>query len=354
MKIREIHIDNFKIFDNFDVSFCKDNKPLPIIVLAGINGSGKTTLLNFIKDILDYYKNNNIEKNNSKTKVLVHPLNNMNSIEIEANDSKINVINITPENEYKFKVSKIIITEYIDKLIYEKDYTGSEAYKYIEEKLKSFFTHFNLQIEFNKLDRNKNIFFKNSNNDKISIDDLSSGEKTLISKLFPLYISDISNSIILFDEPEDSLHPNWQFEIVNILTKIAIEKNCQIVLATHSPFIVGSINQENIKLLVNDNNKIKVIENFTKSYGKTINDILLEFFQIKGLRTPAIVEKMDKCNLLIAEKKYKSDEFLQILVELEKILGEDDNDIILIKLEINRIDKDFLNSEQFNNRKNLF
>ena len=50
MKLKNIHIQNYKKFQNFDIDFTdENNKPLPIVVIAGINGSGKTTLLEYIK-----------------------------------------------------------------------------------------------------------------------------------------------------------------------------------------------------------------------------------------------------------------------------------------------------------------
>jgi len=62
LKIREVSISDYKIFQNFKIDFTDiDNKSLPIIVIAGINGSGKTTLLEYIK----YFTNivNNSDRN---------------------------------------------------------------------------------------------------------------------------------------------------------------------------------------------------------------------------------------------------------------------------------------------------
>jgi predicted ATP-binding protein involved in virulence len=45
MKIRSVHIDNYKIFQNFDIDFTHNGKAQNLIVIAGINGCGKTTLM---------------------------------------------------------------------------------------------------------------------------------------------------------------------------------------------------------------------------------------------------------------------------------------------------------------------
>ena len=58
MKIQNIYIAKYKIFEDFDLVF--NDKCQNLIVIAGINGSGKTTLFDFI---FDYFTNNKTENN---------------------------------------------------------------------------------------------------------------------------------------------------------------------------------------------------------------------------------------------------------------------------------------------------
>ncbi len=47
MKLRKLHIENYKIFKDFDIDFMdKDDKPLPIIILAGVMGVGRPSIKN--------------------------------------------------------------------------------------------------------------------------------------------------------------------------------------------------------------------------------------------------------------------------------------------------------------------
>ncbi len=50
MKIKKLHIDNYKVFQDFNIDFTNSNgEAQSLVAIAGINGSGKTTLLkNFI------------------------------------------------------------------------------------------------------------------------------------------------------------------------------------------------------------------------------------------------------------------------------------------------------------------
>ncbi|WP_323882024.1 AAA family ATPase [Aeromonas caviae] len=71
--------------------------------------------------------------------------------------------------------------------------------------------------------------------DRISLNDLSSGEKQVISLMATIYLNDNTPKIILIDEPELSLSIKWQRMILPDLN--AGENVRQVIAITHSPFI---------------------------------------------------------------------------------------------------------------------
>ena len=68
---------------------------------------------------------------------------------------------------------------------------------------------------------------------------LSSGEQHEIVLLYDLLFGVEPGSLVLIDEPELSLHVSWQKQFVPDLLAIAKAVGIDVVLATHSPFIVG-------------------------------------------------------------------------------------------------------------------
>jgi predicted ATP-dependent endonuclease of OLD family len=48
------------------------------------------------------------------------------------------------------------------------------------------------------------------------------------------------NSLVLIDEPELSLHLTWQERFLPDLLEIVKIANFDVIIATHSPFIIGS------------------------------------------------------------------------------------------------------------------
>jgi len=200
MKIKSIFIENYKVLNDFKIDFCNNEIVNPITVFCGINGSGKTTLLEFILTS-DFLKN---EKDKFKIKL----------------SDKLIYYKAGSDND---AASKQII-DFIDELIYERDIRSSEAYHELRISLNETLKSLNLEVEFDSLDKNKEIYFKNEQSNKIKLKELSGGEREVITKIPPLYISSIKDSVILIDEPESSLHPNWQNEIVNLYQEVAKKK----------------------------------------------------------------------------------------------------------------------------------
>ena len=120
---------------------------------------------------------------------------------------------------------------------------------------------------------------KNKSNDEIiPINGLSTGTKALLLYMLPLYQIDTDKSIILIDEPERSLYPDMQMELMEFYKRIA--PNAQFIIATHSPFIAASFEpEERFILYFNEEGKVEV-RNGSSPIGDDPNDILYNDFGI--------------------------------------------------------------------------
>ena len=78
-----------------------------------------------------------------------------------------------------------------------------------------------------------------SGDKKIDIEWLSSGEKNDFVMFYRLIFNTAKNGIILIDEPEISLHIEWQEEYLDRLIDICKMNGVQALVATHSPNIVN-------------------------------------------------------------------------------------------------------------------
>lgn len=327
-KICLIRIKNFKMFQDFEIDFCdKNNKPSPVIVLAGINGSGKTSLL-------EYIANFRPQKNATPEDYVFfgHKDFSPRSYENKTNAKK-NIVYL-PVDFGKMQNLKEQILNYIDELILEKDYRASEAYRELGNTINEIFEGMNLKSRFSRINKDKEIIFKNANEKEFNLQDLSTGEKTLLTKVLFLYLSKFKNMVILIDEPEQSLHPSWQTRLLDIYETFAEKNNSQIVIATHSPIIIAGTKKEYLRLLDLKEGKAMVVNFLPESYGMKFDQVLLEIMGLTQSRTPRVEEKFNELKDLIINNLYESDEFKELWDSLEKDLNEDDADLNLLKLEL--------------------
>lgn len=77
------------------------------------------------------------------------------------------------------------------------------------------------------------------NNNKVPLEQLSSGEQHQLVLFFELLFEIKKNSLILIDEPELSLHVAWQKKFISDLMKIIDLNKFDVILATHSPQLIG-------------------------------------------------------------------------------------------------------------------
>lgn len=108
--------------------------------------------------------------------------------------------------------------------------------------------------EINNLFQRKKIFISERNELLVETESgkifqlvhLSSGEKQLLIILGQSLLQENSNHVYIADEPELSLHVDWQEKLVSNLKNV--NPNSQIIFATHSPDIVGKYSDSVIKV----------------------------------------------------------------------------------------------------------
>ena len=116
------------------------------------------------------------------------------------------------------------------------------------------------------------------NDDVIPFSGLSTGTKGLLFSLFPLFELDTADAIILVDEPERSLFPDMQIELIDRYRAIAPDS--QLIVATHSPFIAAAFEpEERFILYFNEKGKVAVRRG-ESPIGDDPNDILRNDFNV--------------------------------------------------------------------------
>lgn len=87
-----------------------------------------------------------------------------------------------------------------------------------------------------KINRNSNEIFFEQYGETISPYMLSSGEKQMLVILLTALVQENRHCVMLMDEPEISLHIEWQEKLITLIR--TLNPNAQIILCTHSPAII--------------------------------------------------------------------------------------------------------------------
>ena len=371
MKIKNLYIENEKRLKNLNINFENDEKILDVVVLAGVNGTGKTTVLEVIYDYFENFQNdknkinieldleeeNYINQNNISKETY---LNNLikDSIKKEKTPKVIYVPAEINFQKVKFNLLALYKKRFLNKIdsyiitdipFYIQMKIINTANKESEKKLGNVRDEIIAEINgiFDILDMDTRLIgmstetteilpiFTNSAGDKFDINELSSGEKQLFLRTLAIKMLNPENSIILIDEPELSLHPKWQQRIVDVYRKIG--KNNQIIIATHSPHILGSVKKENIMLLDKDGEGkivVKTGDELYDSYGQPTDRVLKDIMGLETTRNPKVFKLLEEAGELVDKNEYESEEFKTKYKKLREILGNKDEDLLLMDMDI--------------------
>lgn len=166
---------------------------------------------------------------------------------------------------------------------------------------------------------------------KISYNPLSSGEKALLSLFAALYFG-ISNSknikkiIILLDEPEQFLHPEWSRlllkSLIDFLNNMNVEETeYQIIFSTHSPFMISDLTMDNIFMF--DNTLNFSDKNFGETFAANIHTLLSKEFFMKSTIGEFAKSKINEAlSLLNDEDKCKVQKNRDFIDYIISIVGE--------------------------------
>ena len=197
-----------------------------VTILYGGNGSGKSTALNVIAEKIGINRDSIYNKSNFYTDYV-----NMCTIELGA-DIPENSRIITSDDVFDYMLNIRNLNEGID----QKREDLFEEYldtKYSQFQMKSIADYEKLKKVNFARSKTQSRFVRNELMDNIR--EYSNGESAFL--YFTEKIED--NGFYILDEPENSLSPNLQMELMKFIEDSARFFGCQFIISTHSPFLLA-------------------------------------------------------------------------------------------------------------------
>ena len=165
------------------------------------------------------------------------------------------------------------------------------------------------------------IFHKQGIN--ITSDDMSSGEFAMLSTVLSISAAaDDPHTLVLLDEPELSLHPNWQMTLIDNLDRALMNQVCHIVIATHSHMVVSDLPMKRsavTQLEKDDEGNLKGTNISESTYGWSAEEVLLKVFKTATDRNRYFGERIGKLLEMMGNNTISRENVKEELKELQEI-----------------------------------
>jgi len=132
--------------------------------------------------------------------------------------------------------------------------------------------------------------------------------------------SNTQDILFLLDEPDISLHPQWQKEYIHQLIRTFknVTKKIHFVVTSHSPFILSDLPKENVIFL----EKGKQVAPKIETFGANIHTLLSHgFFMKDGLMGEFAKEKINEAIKYLNQKTLTEKE-IEYYENIISIVGE--------------------------------
>lgn len=220
IRIKDI---NISIWNNRKVQFSAHPD---VNIIMGINGSGKTTFLSNLY--------NSLTGNKKDTEGVVY----LPSIDnISMRDKRKTATALSQDLEYyiyDMKTGPSLMSLRMSMIDSPEDKQAELKSRIVDfqNAVNSLFalTHKRIEIEGSK-------FSVVTDNGTLPVGALSSGEMQILLILLRAFLLNGRETVVLIDEPENSLDIDWQFDLVNLLVRL--NPNAQFFITTHSPALFG-------------------------------------------------------------------------------------------------------------------
>lgn len=152
---------------------------------------------------------------------------------------------------------------------------------------------------------------------QFSLLELSSGEYHMFSTILAIGFGLNEKAVLLIDEPENNLHPQWQRDLMATVFDVCSQAMTEghVIICTHSPLIVGAAREGSTVVdLTRERPRISVV-----TYGASSDELLLAQFGVGSSRNQVVVDAVQRAVSLVERGDFNNSEFRSLVPGLRSI-----------------------------------
>jgi restriction system-associated AAA family ATPase len=196
-------------------------------------------------------------------------------------------------------------------------------------------------LEDDRIIRFKNLWIKKKGlNKPLFTKELSDGEHQFLHSLGLCLLFKNENCLFLLDEPETHFNPDWKAKFISSIRHcFALEESStmrEMLITTHSPYLVSDSESKNVHVFVKDNERKKVTCGFPEfqTLGTSVNKITLRIFNKPDTIGAFANSKIEELRKELEETKDKE----VFLTKVRKEIGESVESMLFINDIIDQIE----------------
>lgn len=149
----------------------------------------------------------------------------------------------------------------------------------------------------------------------------SSGEISILTVFLSIAAHLRDGSLVLVDEPETSLHPEWQSKYVHLMREVfATYSGCHFIFSTHSPLIVADLPEGSWVYSMDRASSVSTDE----LLGRSPDYVMARAFDVISPTNYYLRDVLAEALRLVGERQIQSPDFDAKLSELVRLAGNMD------------------------------
>ena len=161
----------------------------------------------------------------------------------------------------------------------------------------------------------------------IGFEDLSDGERQLLMVLGLIRVSRGKRALFLLDEPDTHLNPAWQHTYLDLIenwTGVAADENdCHIIMTSHNPLTISSLDREEVRVLhTEQDGRVSASPPYASPKGMGFTATLTEIFGLPtslDAETQATLDERNELAALMDRSEQQEQKLMEINQKLNRL-----------------------------------